>query len=185
MFVYNVKFNSHKILKGFLIVMAVICIAVFCVAIYKIYTGMKADRSETQDCFPITDGVAEIEADNYTNILKMVNEDIDTYIGQQISFTGYVYRVSDIGKDQFVLARDMVIASNPTQTVVVGFLSECKNASEYENYTWVKVTATIEKGEYCGEVPLLSISEIEVVSKPENATVPLPDDYYVPTAVIY
>jgi uncharacterized membrane protein YcgQ (UPF0703/DUF1980 family) len=59
---------------------------------------------------------------------------------------------------------------------------ECKN---FENGTWVKITGTIEKGYYIEEVPILKITEIERTPKLENSEVPVPDDYYVPTSVIY
>lgn len=184
MFVYNVKLNKNNLFKSILAIFAIICVAISFVAVFKIFKSKQDDTSGSHDCFPTTE-IANITSENYTNILKMVNEDIDTYIGQKICFTGYVYRVSDIKENEFILARDMVISNSPKQSVVVGFLSSYKDAKNYENNAWVKVTATIEKGYYCGEVPILNISQIERVNKPENAEVPLPDDYYVPTAVIY
>jgi len=51
--------------------------------------------------------IAYLTDENYTNILKAVHENLDTYIGQKISYIGYVYRVSDIEDNQFILARDM------------------------------------------------------------------------------
>ena len=34
-------------------------------------------------------------------------------------------------------------------------------------------------------IPIIKISSIEKVAKPESTEVPMPDEYYVPTAVIY
>lgn len=184
MFVYNVKFNKTTFFKTLLLVFLIICIAIAAVAIFKIFKDSDRESLNGYSCLPNSQ-IAEIKSENYTNILKMVNEDLDTYVGQQITFTGYIYRVSDIKENEFILARDMIISNNPKQTVVVGFLSNHSAAKNYENNAWVKVTASIQKGYYCGEVPLLNISKIERVSKPENAEVPVPDDYYVPTAVIY
>ena len=79
----------------------------------------------------------------------------------------------------------MIISSSPKQTVVVGFLATCNNSDSYENGAWVNVTGTIQKGYYLEEVPILKITEIKRTSKPEEAEVPVPDDYYIPTAVIY
>lgn len=184
MFVYNVKFNKNTFFKTLLAVFSIVCVAIAAVAIFKIFKDSNKETLSGYNCLPNSD-TAEIQAENYTNILKMVNDDLDTYIGQKISFTGYVYRVSDIKDDEFILARDMKVSDNPKQTLVVGFLSKYKNAKELQNNTWIKITGTIEKGYYCGEVPLLNISNLEKISKPENAEVPVPDDYYVPTAVIY
>ena len=59
---------------------------------------------------------------------KAVHDNLDNYIGQQISFSGYVYRISDFESNQFVLARNMIISSD-FQTLIVGFLcnSSLKN----------------------------------------------------------
>lgn len=62
--------------------------------------------------------IATLSSENYTDILKEVHENLNDYIGQKISFIGYVYRVSDLEENQFILARDMVINSK-NQTVVV------------------------------------------------------------------
>lgn len=182
MFVFNLKVNKNTLFKTILVIFSIICIGFMLASIYKIYSMVQ--ESNQDNCLP-RDGVAVIDNKNYTNILKMVHDDLDTYVGQEISYTGYVYRVSDIKQDEFILARDMVVSSSPKQTVVVGFLATCKNSNLYENGAWVTVTGTIEKGYYLEEVPILKITEIKRTSKPEEAEVPMPDDYYVPTAVIY
>ncbi len=128
--------------------------------------------------------VATLTEKNYTDILKEVHDDLNTYIGQKISFTGYVYRVSDLKENEFILARDMVINSK-NQTVVVGFLCSCENASDFENNSWVNITGSIEKGYYYGDIPIINISQIEKCNQPENVYVNPPSDNYVPTSVIY
>lgn len=182
MFICNVKVNKDSLLKISIGVCSIVCLTLMAIAFYKIYNSAK--NSNQDDCLP-QNGVAVISDKNYTNILKMVHEDLDTYVGQEISYTGYVYRVSDIKKNEFILARDMVISSSPKQTVVVGFLATCNNSDSYENGAWVTITGTIQKGYYLEEVPILKITEIKRTSKPENAEVPAPDNYFVPTAVIY
>lgn len=122
--------------------------------------------------------------ENYTNILKEVHENLDTYIGQKICYTGYIYRVSDLAENQFILARDMKL-ENTNQTVVVGFLCSFPESKKYEEYTWVKIMGTIEKGNYFGDIPCINISEIETVEKPENCIVPAPNENFIQTSVIY
>ena len=75
-----------------------------------------------------------------------VHKDIDTYIGQKISFIGYVYKADGFSKNQFVLARDMDIGNN--QTLIVGFLCDYEKAQELELKSWIKITGEITKGEY-------------------------------------
>lgn len=128
--------------------------------------------------------IAYLTDENYTNILKEVHENLDTYIGQKICYTGYVYRVPEIEENQFILARDMQVENSP-QTVIVGFLCSAQNASDFDTYSWVKITGTIEKGYYFGDIPCVNITEIEKASEPENCVVPAPNENFIQTSVIY
>lgn len=183
MFVFNVKLKSKQLFKTILIVSFIIAISLFLLAGFKIVTELLGDNTYITDDFPSPD-VAEITPENYTNILKEVHEDIDTYIGQKISFTGYVYRVSDLKEEEFILARDMKI-NDLNQTVVVGFLCKYDKAKELSDNTWIKITGEIKKGYYYGDIPYLDISELEKCEIPDNPIVKVPDETYVPTAVIY
>lgn len=185
MIIYNVKLNKKFIFKFILIVMLIICICLGIVGIYNIYQNINQNKEFNfiDDSIPSSE-YAEITKDNYTNILKQVHNNVDTYVGQKISFSGYVYRVNGFSDNQFVLARDMDIGNH--QTLIVGFLCSYDNATDFPTYTWVNIKGEITKGNYNNvDTPILKINTIESISKPENATVPLPDDEYVPTAVIY
>ncbi len=183
MFVCNIKLKSKQLFKTILVISFIIAISLFLLAGFKIITELLGNKTYVTDELPSPE-VAEISPENYTNILKEVHEDIDTYVGQKISFTGYVYRVSDLKEDEFILARDMII-NDLNQTVVVGFLCKFKDANKFENNTWIKITGEIKKGYYYGDIPYIEISEIDKCSIPNNPTVNLPDETYVPTAVIY
>ena len=125
MFVFNVKVNGSKIFKTFFICMFVILLIILSIVIFRIFSGSKNSNN-------VNNKVHTISANNYTNVLKAVHENIDKYVGVEISFTGYVYRVLDLEDNQFVLARDMIISSN-FQSVIVGFLCECENAKNYSD----------------------------------------------------
>lgn len=149
---------------------------------YKVFAGATNSSSNSSKCLP-RNGVSQIQVKNYTNVLKAVHENIDSYVGLKINFTGYVYRVLDLQENQFVLARNMIVSSN-SQTVVVGFLCECDNAKVFENDTWVNVTGEIVKGNYHGDMPIIKITNIEHTEKPSEEYVYPPDDSYIPTAGI-
>lgn len=183
MFICNVKLSKTRIFKTILAIMAMICIALAGAAIFKIYKSNNKIEILGGDCMPSND-VANLTDENYTNILKQVHENLDTYIGQKICYTGYVYRVPEITKNQFILARDMQL-ENTNQTVVVGFLCTLPNAEDFDTYSWVKITGTIEKGYYFGDIPCINISEIEKISEPENCIVPSPSEKFIQTSVIY
>lgn len=136
MFVCNVSLNKTKIVKIFFVIIAIILIAFFCFSAYRIFTESMSMR--TQDAMPNPD-VITINSENYTNVLKTVHDDLDSYVGKKVCFSGYIYRVSDFNEKQFVLARDMIISSD-LRTLVVGFLCEYKQAQNFENGTWIEVT---------------------------------------------
>ena len=178
MFIYNIKLNQKNIAKIAFAIMSIIITIFFVISIYRIIS----ESIKVRDEIPLPE-VSYIEAKNYTNILKEVYEDLDTYVGQTICFTGYVYRNSDFDENYFVLARDMQ-TSRENETLIVGFLCNYKDASKFSDGTWVEITGTIEKGNYHGEIPVLKIIKIKETKEPEEKLVPLPDDTYVPTAVI-
>ena len=130
-----------------------------------------------------SNSIANIESNEYTNILKQVYDDIDTYVGQSINFTGYVYKINDFKNNEFVLARNMLINSD-SQSVVVGFLCSYENAKNFKEGTWVNVTGKIIKGYYHDEIPVIDINKIEETTKPEEEYVYPPDNTYIPTCVI-
>lgn len=98
----------------------------------------------------------------------------------KLILSGYVYRVLDFSENQFVLARDMVISSD-YQSVIVGFLCEADNAKDFENNTWVEITGEITKGNYHGDMPIVKVTEIKQVDKPNEELVYPPDESYIPT----
>ncbi len=172
MFIFNVKVNGSKIFKTFFVCMFIILLIILSIVIFRIFNGGKNSN--------INNKINTISANNYTNILKAVHENIDNYIGVEINFTGYVYRVLDLEENQFVLARDMIISSN-YQSVVVGFLCECDSAKDYSDNTWVNITGKITKGNYHGDIPIVKLTKIEKTNKPNDEYVYPPDETYIPT----
>ena len=140
MFIYNVKVNGKAIVKVLFVLISILISIYFCTSAYKIYNNS----------FKIKDGLQEpdvihLSTENYTNILKAVHDDIDSYIGKKICFTGYVYRCVDFKETELVLARDMIISSD-MQTLIVGFLCDYKKTKDFENESWVELTGEIIKG---------------------------------------
>lgn len=179
MFVCNLKINGGKALKIIIVLLSLFMLTVFGISIYRIFfTNGKFivnDKIKAKD-------IIEIQENNYSNILQAVHEDIESYVGLKIKFTGYVYRVLDFENNQFVLARDMTLNKNNNQTVVIGFLSQYADAKKFKNGTWVEVTGTIEKGKYHNEqIPIINVTDIKETNKPETTFVNPPSDTYIPT----
>lgn len=104
--------------------------------------------------------------ENYTNILKECHENMDKYINKEIYTIGYIFRPADVKKDQFVIARDMLI--NQTEAQIVGFLAQYEKSEEFEDNIWVEVRGKIKKGNYHGEIPIIEIKSIKKITTPED-----------------
>ena len=177
MFVFNFKINGSKVFKTIFLFMIIILLIILWIVIFKILSGAKNNSNSYQN------NVNTISTTNYTNVLKAVHDNIDNYIGTKIKFTGYVYRALDLKDTQFVLARDMIISSN-YQTVIVGFLCEYEKAKDFQDNTWVEITGEITKGNYHGDMPIVKITNITKVDKPNDEYVYPPDENYIPTSGI-
>lgn len=178
MFIYNLKINGSKLFKTLFIIAIMFVICISCIIVYRIFNG----ASNRASCTPQSD-ICNIETKNYTNVLKSVHDNIDDYIGMKIHFTGYIYTISDLSDRQFILARDMIISSD-YQSVVVGFLCDYENAKDFENSSWVEITGEITKGDYHGDMPIVKITEMKKVDKPNEEFVYPPDESYIPTSGI-
>ena len=182
MFIYNVKVNGKLWFKIMLILMGIIVTIIFIMSLYKLFIAQQEETRLLVNDELNHSNVTEIQPNNYTNILKSVHEDIDSYLGKEIKFSGYVYRIIDFADNQFVLARDMIIDS---QAYVVGFLSEYKDINKIENGTWVEVIGTITEGKYHNEsIPIIKIKSLDIIPKPEDEYVLPPSDTYIPTSAI-
>ena len=180
----NLKINGKNLVKYFFIIILIIILLIFLVGIYNIF--FKKIENNTNNSFTLndtihTDKIFEISPNNYTNILKSVTDNVDSYVGCKVHFIGYVYRLLDFSPNQFVLARDMIVNQNPLQSLVVGFLCEYKNSSEFKDGEWVDVTGTIQKSDYYGEIAIIEVINMFKCQEPENKYVSVPDDTYIPT----
>lgn len=180
MFIFNIKVNGKLWFRLIMILMGIIVLGIFALSIYKLSLA-QSNEIKVTDSIRHSD-ITEISSSNYTNILKAVHDDLDSYLGKKIKFSGYVYRVIDFDKTQFVLARDMVVDS---QAYVVGFLCEYDKISTFDDGTWIEITGTITKGKYHNRtIPIIKINNLSRIEKPENALVSPPSDTYIPTSAI-
>lgn len=183
MFVYNLKLNRTSIFKILLVIAIIVFVTLFGIAVYRIVSASLNKSFKVNDSI-LQGEVATLTSDNYTDVLKMVHNDLNTYLGQKIKFTGYVYRAADFAENEFVLARNMLVNNN-TQSLIVGFLCNCNEIKQFSDNTWVEITGEITKGNYHGEIPVIKITQINKAQKPDDEYVYPPDNTYIPTAVIF
>lgn len=185
MFIYNIKMNSNLTKIIAIIFVILILLGVFTFVGYRFYT--ETCKVMVKDEIPsIQNSQIEINSNNYTNILKDSHENINKYVGKNIKFTGFIYRLYDFNENQFVLARKMIISSN-NQAVVVGFLCDSSassiNTINFEDGTWVEVEGIIIKGNYHGDIPIIEVSSITQTDVPCDEFVYPPSDSYINTEI--
>ncbi len=179
MFVHNLKLNSKLIFKILFTILLILIFVMCAVGVYRIFSNREKVTSDIDDIS--RNKINVISTSNYTNVLKTVHDDLNTYIGMKIRFTGFVYRLYDFSNDQFVLARQMIISTD-MQAVVVGFLCHLNGAEKYLDGAWVEAEGIITKGDYHGEIPVVEIKDIKEVKTPSEEYVYPPDETYVPTS---
>ena len=180
MFVFNMKLDGNRTSK---ILIGILCIIILLITFFICYKVIFSSFFKTNDEMLSKDTIYEITAQNYTNVLQNVHNNLDNYVGQKIKFSGYIYRLYDFSNEQFVLARNMIISSD-FQTVVVGFLCHSEQANNDEDNTWVEITGTITKGNYNGEIPVIEVNEIQKVDTPSEEYVYPPDSSFVATSTV-
>lgn len=178
MYIRNFKVNGKMIFKFVFIILFILIFVMFSIGVYNIFKDREHVISDNDD---ISKKVNVISANNYTNVLKEVHNDLNSYLGTKIKLTGFVYRLYDFADDQFVLGRQMIISSD-MQAVVVGFLCHLNGADKYKDGCWIEIEGTITKGEYHGEIPVIEIEYIKEVKTPSDEYVYPPDENYIPTS---
>ena len=149
--IFNIHLSISKILSIIIIILTVFFVVLALVTFAKQI---------------LANNHIEITNSNYTTILEDAYDNIDSYLGKNISITGYVFRLPDFGNNEFVIARDMLV--DDTHSQVVGFLCNYNQISQFQTNTWVRINGIIEKGHYFGEIPIIRIKSIKKVTTPNE-----------------
>lgn len=149
--IFNIRLSRSKLLS--ILIVTIACLFTI-LAIFSLAKQV------------LSSNYIEITNENYTNVLVDAYDHLTQYIGKNISVTGYVFRLADFGNNEFVIARDMLVDENHSQ--VVGFLCNYNQISQYETNSWVRITGTIEKGHYFGEIPIIRVKSIKKVTTPNE-----------------
>ena len=75
--------------------------------------------------------------------------------------------------------------NNNSNSLVIGFLCESKDAHKYSDGTWIEIIGRIKKGRFNDELAILDVISIRETNKPENIFVNPPDKTYIPTSSMF
>ncbi|MYL42651.1 TIGR03943 family putative permease subunit [Virgibacillus salexigens] len=104
----------------------------------------------------------------YSTYYEMINKEMDSFVGKEISLKGFVYKEDDFKSNQLVLGR-FLITHCVADSSIIGFLSSVEDATELTEDTWVEATGTIYIEEYNGtRMPAINISDYQVIDEPEQ-----------------
>ncbi len=156
--IFNIRFSWSKLISFIIIIIAIIFVII-------------AITNFTKQI--LSNNHIEITNSNYANILMESYDNIDKYIGKNVTVIGYIFRLPDFGSNEFVIARDMLVSDSQSQ--IIGFLCNYNQIDQFETNSWVKITGVIEKGHYFGEIPILKVKTIKKVTTPNEIFVSPPN----------
>ena len=106
----------------------------------------------------VKNDILSINSNDYPRILDEIHSNIDKYIGKKISVSGYVYIQEDFLKNNFVIAKNVIMNS---EELIIGFLCEnCTGIPLTPNET-ITITGKIEKCIYNDlQYPIIKVTKI-------------------------
>ncbi|KZL91436.1 TIGR03943 family putative permease subunit [Clostridium magnum] len=137
----------------------------------------KNDTSKIQKKSSANDSLKDstlfIDGKNFTHITDDIcYNDPNKYEGRRVTIIGFIYRDDPNLKNEFLVARLMMVCC-AADTEVVGLSCDWLKASILKNNEWVKITGII-KLETCnidGEKnikPIISVEKVEPAEQPKN-----------------
>ena len=110
-----------------------------------------------------SDGVIQLNENNYYIFLDDLYNNKDKYIGKEIEVDGFIMHLKLLGPNQFLAAR-YLMSCCAADTSVTGFAVESK--APYPDNTWVKVRGKLTKMDDNG--PYIKMTKIQRIAKPTD-----------------
>ncbi|MFD2132483.1 TIGR03943 family putative permease subunit [Pseudogracilibacillus auburnensis] len=102
----------------------------------------------------------------YAVYYDRINQEMDKFVGKEITVTGFVYKEADFASDQLVLGR-FLITHCVADASIIGFLTEMEDAASIAEDTWIEVKGTIFLEEYNGSrLPAIRVSSWKEINEP-------------------
>ncbi|MDR6550001.1 TIGR03943 family putative permease subunit [Paenibacillus qinlingensis] len=109
-----------------------------------------------------------VEPEIYMEILSTVDLFKENFIGKEIELTGFVYREDKMKTNQFVVGR-FAMSCCSADASPYGVLVEFPSAQTFPQDKWVKVTGTVQSGNYnSNEIFTIAATHIEEITAPSS-----------------
>lgn len=110
--------------------------------------------------------VIQMKDDIYASYYESISMNPKEYMGRKIKASGFVYKEEGLDVNQLVISR-FLITHCIADASIIGLLTEFKQASEYEQDTWIEVEGTLEVTTFNGvELPLIKANKWKVIEEP-------------------
>ncbi|WP_413380338.1 TIGR03943 family putative permease subunit [Alkalihalobacillus sp. 1P02AB] len=108
-----------------------------------------------------------VQDEMFLDVLALLHLRLDSYIGKEIEFTGFVHDDPSLEKGELAIAR-FAFTCCVADAIGYGFIVQSAEHSEHLNSGWVTVRGVIQTREYEGRViPHIDVSEMVSVYQPE------------------
>lgn len=177
MFVFNLTLNRKTLKKALSLTCCVLCLFILTFGFYL----AKSQKIYVKDDMQASNNL-NLSISNYSDILQDCYNNLDSYVGKTVKFSGFIYKLYDFSDEQFVLGREMItkkISETQAQSVVIGFLCESKKTKNFKPGEWVEIEGTIEKGYYHADIPIIKVKKITKIDEPSDKYVNCPTNMQV------
>lgn len=108
-----------------------------------------------------------VDNKNYTNIMTIIEQNIDSFKGRPIEITGFVYRDKNMSNNEIVTAR-FVITCCIADASVYGLLTR-GHVTNLKKDTWIKVSGTLGNAvRQNRKLPVLNVKQVSAIPQPEH-----------------
>lgn len=109
-----------------------------------------------------------VTTSNFINFLKDINDNASSYVNEDITIEGFIYKTNDMKVNEFAIARNMMVCC-AADMEIVGITCNSEDACHYESSTWVKVTGKVNEEELNNNSKLiLDVTSITKAEMPEE-----------------
>ncbi|MDO5725730.1 MAG: TIGR03943 family protein [Tissierellia bacterium] len=114
------------------------------------------------------------EGKMFKKAMTDISKNLDSLVGKEIKLDGFVYRDETIPKDQFVIARLLVVCCT-ADAQTVGFQCKTEDAKNFKDGKWYLIEGVLDITERENiftkelvKVPLINIKNYQEIKKPQN-----------------
>lgn len=109
-----------------------------------------------------------INDSNYIETLIDMSDNLDSYVGSEVSINGFIYRDDTMSSNQFVIGR-LAITCCAADAQLFGYLCKYDDWNKLKDNEWFNIKAKIETTVMDGmKLPYFNVQEVNMIDKPKD-----------------